>query len=1057
MPRLAIRLLGELAVLRDGRPLALPASKKTRALLGYLVACGGPQPRQRLCELLWEGPVDPRAALRWSLTKLRPLVDDGAAVRLAGDRERIAFAPEGADVDVHAIGETLAGGAGAAPTDGLRAAAARFQGEFLEGLELADCYRYREWLLAGRESWRAAQRQVLAALVGRLGAEPAAALPYARAWAASDPLDESAQAAVIRLLGELGQVREGLAQYESCRRMLAAELASAPSPALEEARRALLARRGRPAPDRSAAPPPAEPSISAAPLRAPELVGRAREIEAMSALLAASAAGHGGPVLLVAGEPGIGKSRLLAELAAMARARGGRVLYGRAFEAEMVRPYGAWIDALRSLPLGPLPEPLGSALAPLLPAAGPARRSAEPAVSAALAGMADRDRLFDAVVQLLSGGAAAGAPTAVVLDDLQWIDDASAALFHYAARAPAAARILFAAGARTGELADNPAARRLVRDLAREGRLQRLELPPLTAGEVALLVRTPAAEPSADAGARAFEESRGNPLFALEVARALGRGPAPGAELAESLGELLAERLSRLPERAAELLPWAAALGRGFALETLAGAAGFAPAALLAGIEELERHGILRAGDDLPEPTYDFAHDLIRRAAYRQLSAPRRRLVHRQIARALTARPDPDGALAGEVAHHAAAGGDDALAAAAAAAAGERSLRLFAFAEAAELAQRGLASLRRARGLPREARIERHLALLRVYVHSRLGRRRAAELEAELAALVEEAQEAGLHPQVQVGLYLLSVLGEESGDFAKAEGHSLHAAAAARGADPATALRALANTGRCLAQLEREPARAEALLAEAAARAADLGPQGIDRIGLDDLIDLPWGLGLTRLFAGDEAAAAAHLERALALARRAGDHWAEYECMARLAMIDLEAGRPAAALARMPALAAVADRLGEGSEGPLAAALDALARAALGEERVGERLEAALAMLRAIDTKGLLAYAQNLAAELDLAAGRPAEARRRAGEALAAASVVERRSQMALARAVLARAAMAAGDRIASRQHLAAAADDLAAPGRLSARARRALAEAMAAMAAVGSLGYTPP
>jgi DNA-binding SARP family transcriptional activator len=97
---LAIRVLGELAVLRDGKPAALPPSRKTRALLGYLVATRRPQRRERLCTLFWEVPDDPRGALRWSLSKLRALVDepDGAPC-IRADRETAAFAPEGVACD----------------------------------------------------------------------------------------------------------------------------------------------------------------------------------------------------------------------------------------------------------------------------------------------------------------------------------------------------------------------------------------------------------------------------------------------------------------------------------------------------------------------------------------------------------------------------------------------------------------------------------------------------------------------------------------------------------------------------------------------------------------------------------------------------------------------------------------------------------------------------------------------------------------------------------------------------------------------------------------------
>src|SRR6516164_4348686 len=95
-----IRLLGELEVARDGRPLPLPASKKTRALLAYLAATARPHLRQSLCDLLWPGPDDPRAALRWSLTKIRPVVDEQGTSRIVADRDRVGFEVAGARVDL---------------------------------------------------------------------------------------------------------------------------------------------------------------------------------------------------------------------------------------------------------------------------------------------------------------------------------------------------------------------------------------------------------------------------------------------------------------------------------------------------------------------------------------------------------------------------------------------------------------------------------------------------------------------------------------------------------------------------------------------------------------------------------------------------------------------------------------------------------------------------------------------------------------------------------------------------------------------------------------------
>src|SRR5437016_9995161 len=128
---LEIRLVGKLEVRRDGAVLALPPSKKTRALLAYLAATAPyAHSRTHLCELLWDGPDDPRAALRWSLTKIRPLLDGagGGRCRLMADRERVAFQGEPAMVDLWQVRALLSAGIDGATTDRLRAAAGLFRG-----------------------------------------------------------------------------------------------------------------------------------------------------------------------------------------------------------------------------------------------------------------------------------------------------------------------------------------------------------------------------------------------------------------------------------------------------------------------------------------------------------------------------------------------------------------------------------------------------------------------------------------------------------------------------------------------------------------------------------------------------------------------------------------------------------------------------------------------------------------------------------------------------------------------------------------------------------------
>jgi len=246
-----IRLLGELQLTGcDGRAVALPASRKTRALLGYLIATGQPHRRERLCDLFWDGPDDPRAELRWSLSKIRAVLNDEKGVQLTADRERVGIELGNAVIDIQRV-RALADGIPTVPIAALKEAASLFGGEFLDGLDLPLCYRYQEWCMAEREAVSRQHLAVLTSLVERLQGHPADALPYARALTAADPLSESGHAAIVRLLVREGRTKEAIGHYEHASRVLEAELGVRPSAELEEARQTL-----RPTATASAAAPP---------------------------------------------------------------------------------------------------------------------------------------------------------------------------------------------------------------------------------------------------------------------------------------------------------------------------------------------------------------------------------------------------------------------------------------------------------------------------------------------------------------------------------------------------------------------------------------------------------------------------------------------------------------------------------------------------------------------------------------------------------------------------------------------------------------------------------
>lgn len=1036
---LRIGLLGELELTRGGRTVPLPASKKTRALLAYLCATGRAQRREALCELLWDGPDDPRAALRWSLTKIRPLLDGGAAggCRLMADRERVSFQADPAMVDVWQVRALLGAGIDGATTERLRAAAGQFRGPFLEGLELGGCHRFAAWWIGEREAMRAAHVAILGALVARLGGgAPDEALGHARALVSLDPLVESSHVTVVRLLGAIGRPHEALEQYDRCRRILDGELGVRPSTELEHLRMALTPSARPPSPaapaadeaPASAALEAGVPDVAALVAEPPllPLVGRAVERGALLALLDEVGARRGREVLLVLGEPGVGKTRFLDELRLAAIERGGRVLYGRAYEAELIRPYGAFVEALRASALFTEGDAADAARGPVLPdpGGGGART--------------DRHRLFEGVATFLrdlvdrpADAEGRTPPVVLILDDIQWLDDASAALLHYLARSLAGMPLLLAAGARGGELADNPAALRLVRSLDQDRRLRRLSLEPLDDERIADLVR--AAVPGVEV-ARAVAESGGNPLFALEVAHAL----AAGAEHASAtLPGLIAERLDRLGDAGRRVLPWAAALGRCFDPEVLGRVSGLPIADLLQALEVFERHGVMRAAGG---GSYDFVHDLIRQAAYRQMSEPRRRLVHLQIARALATVPDPGAELAGEIAHHAGQGGDHAVAAEACLRAAERCLRLYAHVESAEIASRGLVH---AEQLPRAARLPLEIALLgRLAVNPSRRGPRSRSVGAALSRAVHEAREAGLESEAAIGLYARSVIEFDEGRLLAAYETTVEASVQRRAADPTAAAQQMGAMAKCLIYVEKDVARAESMINEGEALA------GARR---DEIEPLLAASAMLRQYRGETEPARELWRRALAVARSHDDRWEECDCLMRISLIALESGDAQAALHSAEVFRAAARRMGEGAELAVADVLAAVASYALapGSGAVPEgipHLDRALAALREIDAKGSLALALNLAADIDLAEARLDLARARAEEALAAATAVERWSQVALARSVLARAAASTGQRDEAAAVLAPVAPHLARHLGVSERARRATAIAYAAI-----------
>jgi pimeloyl-ACP methyl ester carboxylesterase/DNA-binding SARP family transcriptional activator len=202
---LSIQTLGELTVRRDGEVLPLPASKKTRALLAYLALTARPHRRDRLCEVLFELPDDPRAALRWSLNKLRPVVNTGPSERLVADRERVALQTIDIDIDVRALETQLDGGP---RVDELSAMADLLEEPLLDGLDLPNQQPFQRWLAAEREEIDALRIRVLERLAQHPESSASQALKWSKSWLDAAPFDPRAGTQLVAQLKRAGRDTE---------------------------------------------------------------------------------------------------------------------------------------------------------------------------------------------------------------------------------------------------------------------------------------------------------------------------------------------------------------------------------------------------------------------------------------------------------------------------------------------------------------------------------------------------------------------------------------------------------------------------------------------------------------------------------------------------------------------------------------------------------------------------------------------------------------------------------------------------------------------------------
>jgi DNA-binding SARP family transcriptional activator/tetratricopeptide (TPR) repeat protein len=615
---LTIRVIGELEVRLAGTKVELPASRRARALLGWLAVHPGRHARPRLAGLFWPDVLDAsaRASLRSAIWALRSTLGPACGSYLAADRDTVSLAGDGLTVDLLEVRHLIAAGQ---PEEAL----ALCRGELLA--ELDD-----DWVLEAREEFERDVAGALRELARRASAagDRAGAVTWARQLAARCPLDELAGVTLIEALAAAGDVPGALDAFARLQQRLASEL----DVPVSARTRAVVSRLRGPGTGAGPAEVSQDARLSSGTVRpAAGLAGREGEFASLAAAWEQARSGSGRTVLLE-GDGGIGKTRLAEELQAVAQRTGADAAWVAGTSAtgpDRAAPLAIWTDVLSDLVTmtGPPPSTGWTAdLARVVPAAarpvpggeapgpGPPRPGTDPQL--------DRIRLCEAVVQFLAWGTRER-PLLLTIEDLHLADASSLELIAYAGRRIARLPVLLVlTRRRLPSRQDVDAVFGALR--ARGAVAAEIQLGPLSDAATRAVARASADLPDSTV-ARIVSMAGGSPLLAVETARAAARD---GGDPAAGLAGAARLAISRLSGPARLFVELAAAAGRDLDRAEVAALALANPARAAA---EALGSGLLRADDGW----VGFRHTLLREAVYRELPDPVLARLHGELARML--------------------------------------------------------------------------------------------------------------------------------------------------------------------------------------------------------------------------------------------------------------------------------------------------------------------------------------------------------------------------------------------------------------------------------------
>ena len=733
------RLLGPLEARDDDGPIAIGGSKQRELLTILLLNVNEVVSNDRLIDELW-GAQPPKTApksLQVLVSQLRKVLEPD---RGSGESGRVVVtrAPgyslqvEPGQVDLERFQRLAAEGREALAAAESERAAARL-GEALalwRGAPLAE-FAYAEF--AQREIARLEELR-LGVLEDRIQADlecgrHAELIAELERLVAEEPLRERPRAQLMLALYRSGRQAEALEAYRDARRTLTEELGIEPGRELKEIEARILEQdpslEGPATVSKPASRPPIAVEESAPAAPSESFVGREPELGEFRAALDGAFAGRMS-LLLIAGEPGIGKSRLADEATSVAVARGACVLWGRCWEAGGAPAYWPWVQAIRTYIRdgdddrirGEL-EPYAADVAQMLPELNELFHDLPPAPSLDPEGA--RFRLFDSMASFIRE-AAASRPIVLVLDDLHAADKPSLLLLQFLARSLREARLVVIGAYRDTEPRTEDLTR-AVAEVRREPVSRAVRLGGLNVPEVAHMIELAAgAAPSDELVTAIQRETEGNPLFVGELVRLLAsEGRLTDAVtktgalgIPQGVREVIEHRLGRLSENCKRVLSVASVLGREFRPETLARIADLPTEEAL---DLLDEALAARVVGDLPADrrVLRFSHALIRDSLYGDLAAAERLRLHRTALEALEELYEPDlEPHLTELAYHAfeaAPAGDPDAAVAYARRAGEQAATLLAYEEATRLYEMALEALTTEPGADQRLRCELLLAL----------------------------------------------------------------------------------------------------------------------------------------------------------------------------------------------------------------------------------------------------------------------------------------------------------------------------------------------------------